>query len=550
MGRHLVIALLWALVATGYTGLANSQPAPDVALVEKGEAVQLYVGGEPFLILGGETSNSIASHPGALDPHWETFEALNLNTLLVPVYWDVMEPREGEFDFATVDRLVEDARAHDMKLVFLWFGTWKNSMSTYVPGWVKRDGDRFPRARNEAGIAQDILSPYGKETLAADARAFAALMRRIAELDPHGQTVIMAQVENEMGMLSAARDHSVPANRAWAEAVPAALMHSLKTGGADFNKRAFDLWSAQGAPVSGSWSEVFGDSAEAHEIFTAWGLARFANGVAAAGKAEHDLPMFVNAALNRPGVVPGDYPSGGPLAHLIGIWEAAAPKIDFLAPDIYDENYTARIAEFDTPGNAVFIPEANRAGRIEAPADALWSFGALDAIGFSPFTIDTIPDDEIAPLAETYRMLENLSSLITDAQGTDRLSGLRPDIAADGTLQTETKAIRMGRFHITVSFIDPWTPRADQNPEAHGALIIETGEDAFLIAGKGVTLTFEPVNPESGQVGIEWARAGEYEDGVWQPGLWLNGDQTHQGRHIRLPPEPVSVQRFKLYTYD
>lgn len=540
---------LFALWASAFTSLSAGQERPDVFLQEKGEAVQLIVGGEPFLILGGETSNSIGSHPGALDPHWETFEALNLNTLLVPVYWEVVEPQEGRFDFVTVDRLIADARAHDMKLVLLWFGTWKNSMSTYVPGWMKRDGERFPRARDEARAAQDILSPYGEATLAADKAAFTALMAHLARSDPEAGTVIMVQVENEMGMLPSARDHSAPANAAWSDAVPAVLLDRLKAEGARFNERAFGLWEAQGRPDAGTWAEVFGESAEAEEVFTAWGLARFANAVAVAGKAEHDIPVFVNAALNRPGVAPGSYPSGGPLAHLIGIWKTAAPDLDFLAPDIYDQNFTTRIAAFDTPGNAVFIPEANRAGRAEAPADALWAIGELDAIGFSPFSIDTIDPDEIAPLAETYQLIADLRPLIVEAQGTGRLAGLRPDIAADGSMMTDGEIIRMGGYEMTATFLDPWTAASDRRPETSGALIIETGENEFLIAGKGVTLTFAPSDEAEGFVGIEWARAGSYEDGIWQPGLWLNGDQTHQGRHIRLPPGNVSVQCFRLYTY-
>ncbi|MEQ9316003.1 MAG: DUF5597 domain-containing protein, partial [Henriciella sp.] len=217
--------------------------------------------------------------------------------------------------------------------------------------------------------------------------------------------------------------------------------------------------------------------------------------------------------------------------------------------DIYDANFTTRIGEFDTRGNAVFIPEANRAGRAEAPADALWAIGELDAIGFSPFSIDTIDPAEIEPLAETYQLIADLRPLIAEVQGTDRLAGLRPDIAADGSLMTDGETIVMGGYEMTATFLDPWTPVDARTPETSGALIIETDEDEFLIAGKGVTLTFAPSDEAEGFAGIEWARAGRHEDGVWQPGLWLNGDQTHQGRHIRLPPGTVSVQRFKLYTY-
>lgn len=547
--RGLVLAAL-TLFLSACVSKAQSQDAPGVTLAPQGDAVQLLIDGEPFLMLAGETGNSTASHLPEMEQHWETFQALNMNTVLAPIYWELLEPEEGVFDYTLIDGLVQQARAHEMKLVLLWFGTWKNSMSTYVPAWVKTDPERFPRARNAVGAAQDILSPHGENTLAADARAFTALLARLAEIDPVMDTVILVQVENEVGMLPDARDHSVPAEVAWNAPVPTELIEALIAGHPGFSVEVLALWQAQGAPVSGSWAEVFGDSDAAHEVFTAWGLARFCDRVAAAGKAAHDLPMYVNAALPRPGSTPGGYPSGGPLDHLFGVWQISAPSLDFLAPDIYFENYVEKIGAYKIPGNAVFIPEANRAGRGQAPADALWSFGEVDAIGFSPFSIENIGEENIEPLSETYSLIRELAPLILDHQGRDTMWGLRPNISYEGVVQLNGYQRTFGDFRARITFKDPWTPQEAQNGAEHGALIIETGENEFLVAGKGVTLTFEPIAPERGEVGILWAREGRYEAGKWIGESWLNGDQTHQGRHIRLPPDRLSVQRFKLYRYE
>src|SRR4051812_9284289 len=147
---------------------------------------------------------------------------MGLNSVLAPVSWELIEPAEGRMDFSSVDALIEDARANNMHLVLLWFGTWKNSMSSYAPAWVKRDIARFPRVHGPDGAAMEMLSAFDPHVLAADARAFAALMARLRETDGARHTVLMVQVENEMGMIPSAREHGAAADTAFAGPVPRA----------------------------------------------------------------------------------------------------------------------------------------------------------------------------------------------------------------------------------------------------------------------------------------------------------------------------------------
>src|SRR5690606_18979845 len=285
-----LLAVFAGFLALLFAVPAGAQTDPP-HLEQRGHATQLIVDGEPFLILGGELGNSEASSREAMRAHWPKLQAMNLNTVLAPVYWELVEPAEGRFDFSTVDALLEDAGAHDMRLVLLWFGTWKNSMSSYVPAWLKRDTARFPRTTGADGRAQEIISAFSDKARDADARAFAALMRHLREMDGAQHTVIMVQVENEVGFLPFAKE-----------------------GGN-------------------------GPDLAADERAMASAYARYVEAVAAAGKREYPLPMFVNGAQGRPGVAPGDYPSGGPLAHLAKPWREEAPSIDFLAPDIYFPNF-------------------------------------------------------------------------------------------------------------------------------------------------------------------------------------------------------------------
>lgn len=540
----LLIALFFFLAPPPH---AHAEDIPRIA--QNGAAHQLMVDGAPYLILGGELGNSSASSLAYLDEIWPTLDALNLNTVLAPVYWELIEPEEGAFDFTLVDGLLKRARAHHQRLVLLWFGSWKNSMSSYAPAWVKRDTARFPRAEDDKDVKQEILTAFSDDNLEADKRAFAALMAHLADIDHKDRTVIMVQVENEIGMLPSARDHSALADAAFAQEVPTSLMRALQDHPESMTEEIVAIWSANGRNISGAWAAVFGDDARGEEIFMAWAFAYYANAVAEAGKAAYDLPMYVNAALIRPGKAPGEYPSAGPLPHLRDIWRLGAPSIDALAPDIYFPNFTEWTGRYAFPGNMLFIPEANGAGAAEAPANALFAIGGLNAAGFSPFSIESIDDPEHSSLADLYETLGSLAPLILAHQAAGTIKGVRAPVSYDSEADLAPQAFDMGDYRITASFIDPWTPRDDQTPETHGALVMQLATDEFVFAGAGVTFTFEPLGDGPSRAGIERADEGRYVDGDWRPGRRLNGDQTHQGRHVRLAPGAMSTQRVRLYRY-
>ncbi|MFT4253201.1 MAG: beta-galactosidase, partial [Caulobacter sp.] len=271
--------------------LAAQIAAAEIPRLEKhGTSARLVVDGRPMLVLGGELGNSSASSRAYMARHWPRLKAMNLNTVLAPVSWELIEPKEGSYDFSSVDDLIADARAHDMKLVLLWFGAWKNSMSTYVPAWVKRDQARFPRVRAQDGTSVEILSAFSGETRQADARAYAALLAHLKAVDADRNTVLMVQVENEIGMLPSAREHGPAADKAYAGEVPAALIQRLKTGGEAVEPELRDLWKRNGSKEKGTWAAVFGADEAGQEVFTAWSYARYTEAVAAAGKAAYPLP--------------------------------------------------------------------------------------------------------------------------------------------------------------------------------------------------------------------------------------------------------------------
>jgi beta-galactosidase GanA len=304
----------------------SKSSAPPPHLERRGAATQLIVDGSPFLALAGELHNNSATSLEYMKPIWPKLAPMHLNTVLAPVSWALLELTEGKFDFTLVDGLIRDARAQNLRLVLLWFGSWKNTWSSYAPDWVKRDFERFPRLQLQSGLGTERLTPLSEANCKADARAFARLMRRIREVDGDSHTVIMIQVENEVGGIPDARDHSPEANAAYDQAVPAELTDYLQKPLDTLDPDLREKWRKSAYRTSGTWEAVFGSGLETEDLFMAWHYARYMGKVAAAGKAEYAIPMFANAALIRPNYAPGQYNSGGPLPHSIDIWRAGAPQ--------------------------------------------------------------------------------------------------------------------------------------------------------------------------------------------------------------------------------
>jgi beta-galactosidase GanA len=542
-----VFAVGFALMAQSAMTIHGRQQAPPLPHLRKqGAATQLIVGGKPFLVLGGELGNSTSSSLEYMNPIWSKLVRLNLNTVLVPIYWELIEPTEGKFDFTLVDGLIREARKYQLRLVPLWFASWKNSMSCYAPAWVKTNQQRFPRSQNKAGNGMEILSPFSKENLDADSRAFAAFMRHLREVDGRDHTVIMVQVENEIGMIPDSRDRSAIADKLFSEAAPQELMSYLETRKDTLIPEFRAVWAAAGLKTRGTWEEVFGRGPGTDEIFMAWRFARYANRVAELGKAEYPLPMFVNAALIRPGYQPGQYPSAGPLPHIMDIWRAGAPQIDFLSPDIYFPNFAEWCRKYHRSGNPLFIPEA-APGPLSA-VNALYAVGQHDAIGFSPFAIESLDETTSGLLAGSYNVLTQLAPLILEHQGKGVTVGLLPE----GAEQRAPQQVRLNGYTLNVTyerFSPPSTQEAQTSASPSGGLVIATGPDEFIFAGAGLVVTFEANSPGDPVVGILSVQEGKYVNGQWIGGRWLNGDQTHQGRHLRLAAGKFDIQKIKLYRY-
>lgn len=569
--RHILFTLI-------LTALAWGRPAAQESRLQRqGTATQLMVDGKPFLILGGELGNSSASCARDIERIFPKLERMGLNTVLVPAYWDLTEPVEGQFDFSLTDKVIEQARKNHLKVVFLWFGAWKNSMSCYAPLWFKENYKKYPRSYTESGKPLEIASVFSEEVFQADHRAFSQWMKHIASIDREEGTVIMIQIENEIGMLESARDHSPAADKAFHSPVPQELITYLKKNKKALHPQMLQKWESQGCKTSGNWQEIFGADIYTDEIFMAYHYAQYVERMARTARSIYNVPLYVNAAMNSRGRKPGEYPSAGPLAHLIDVWHCGAPNIDLLAPDLYDNGFTGWVAQYHRHNNPLFIPEIKLTDN--DGVRAFYVFGEHDAIGISPFSIEDGSDHPDNSLVGAYRHLKELMPLLARYQGKGVMKGLLFD------QQNKERIIEMDDLVLTCrhNFTLPWDPRATDGstwPEG-GGIIIRIDKDEYIIAGNGIVVEFakksEKASSESrkalgedgfaqkGNTGDTPAKARKWtgsrqgigsvdevrvcEDGSLQYVRRLNGDQDHQGRHVRISVGDYKTLHVKLYEY-
>jgi hypothetical protein len=529
----LIVAYLFSVM------LATSAELPRISKSSTG--ARLIVDGKPYLILGGELGNSSAGTAAQADSILPRLAAMHVNTVLMPVAWEQIEPAEGTFDFDILDHWIDVARQQHLHLVLLWFGSWKNSVSSYTPAWVKQDPKRFPRAESATGDELEILSTLGSESLHADSAAFSSLMKHLKEKDQDRQTVLMVQVENEVGYLGRGRDRSAAANRLFEGPVPARLVQELQEKRDSLSPEL----RANFNPAGKTWRDVFEDASD--EVFMAWNYARYIEAVVEAGKREYALPMYVNCQLPAPGERAGEYPSGGPHPYFLEVYRVTAPSIDFYSPDIYWSNFEYWIDRYRFAGNAVFVPEARMDS---APYNALYAYGEAKAFGFSPFGIDSLQpksEDSVAPtIAQVYDALDQMSGMLLSSQASGNVRAL---VLHKDSLRPK-RTIALGGYLFECTLSRTWPSRTLATDD--GAMIaIESGPNEFYIAGSGLTISFARDPDTDSRIGgitsIEEVNHGATD---WTVMRRLNGDQNNQGRQLLMNPHRIAIFRVKLYAID
>jgi len=543
----LVVALFF------FTGNTHASSTPEI--ITKNGRHALIVDGAPFLMLGMQANNS-SNYPDTLKYVWPSFQKLQANTLEIPVAWEQIEPAEGKFDFSYVDTLLQEAREHDARLVLLWFGSWKNNAPHYTPAWVKLNNERFPRVVTKTGDTLNSLSPLGKNTLAADKKAFIELMSHLKKVDEKN-SVIMVQVENEAGTWGADRDYSAMANKVFNSPIPTELTKKIGV-------------------ASGTWPEVFGKDAD--EFFHAYYIAKFCEELAEAGKAIKPLPMYTNVALRDP-FNPTFWEKGGATDNVIHIWKAAAPHLDAVAPDIYNPDHKTVVKWLEQYGgknNPLFVPEI---GNSQPYARYFFDTLGKGGIGFAPFGMDDTDyvnyplgaskydDETVENFAQHYRVIAPMmrewaklsfennvwgASEPLDADAVKKMVA-KPDAskeekeaASKKIAEALTQTLDLGKWNAEVTYGRPMfftSPPVGNDVASGGALIAQLSENEYLVTGYKARVEFKPsAEIKDSKYMIDRIEEGHYEKGKWIMERVWNGDQTDWGLNFAKRPHVLKVR--------
>jgi hypothetical protein len=520
------ILLLLSFAATSFAPALFAQTQSMPRIEKNGDHYHLMVDGKPYFILGAQVHNS-SGFPAAMDAAWPVMHAIHCNTVMVPVYWEVVEPRQGTFDFSGVDAIVKGAREHGLRLTLSWFGTWKNGAMTYVPQWVKENPDKYPPVTDATGHPVEALSPLFDASRDADRTAFVEFMRHLKKIDGTTHTVIFIQLENEAGVLGSDRDYSPQATASFNGAVPAEVLSSL----------------GKSASPGSTWTQVFAERAP--EAFMSYWTARYFGSIAEAGKAAYPLPIYINVwPREQPGLLrPGfSSPSGGAVAYLLDMWKRLAPAIDVIAPDIYDENlesYQNLLNLYDRPDNPLLVPETG--GSVHHAENMFLVFAAKNALGISTFGVDAGLSAEdlkvykgwasetamnyalFGPAANVWRSLSDAGHL----QAAIEQEGL-----ANPTLTFDSFDVAVRFGPVTENY---GGARGRGNPQRNGRVLVgQTAPGEFLVGGMNANLIFAPkLGAPQTKAMLLSVEEGHFEAGEWKADRLLNGDETAFG--VTLP---------------
>lgn len=503
----------------------------------KGKNTRLIVDGKSFHARSGELHNSSASSSDYMDEQvWPALRGMHMNSVIAPVYWECTEPEPGQFDYSLLDKMIVRAQEEGLRLILLWFGLWKNSGSTYAPEWMKKDRAQYFRVQNAGGRPMGrrrlvggthTISPFCEAAVDADANAFGHMMAHLAAFDKE-QTVIMIQVENEIGVLNCDRDYGEAAERAFRAGIPEAV--EVEFG------------------ATGTWQEAFGEDAAEH--FMAWHYAVATQKIVKAGKSTCNLPMYVNAWLEQSPWKPGSYPSGGPQFKMRRMWRLAAPDIDLFAPDIYVDNFRDVADEYASDGNPLFIPEARQTW--DTVAWCLYAIGQHNALCYAPFGIEdmngnqsamdsellktlNIPAEAMktsagvgAALSRAYYFLENMEGTLEEAHREDRVHGF-----LDNGDVSEYVSLR--NLELEINY------KEQPGSAVGGGLVIDLGDHEFVVLAVNCSISVNPLDGAEDQLELLTKEEGAYQDSHWVRRRILNGDEQLNHRFGQMP----TMLRFK-----
>jgi len=470
----------------------------------------LIVDGKPFIILGLQWDCDGCYTPEDMDPFFEHGESMGLNTASLLLYWREIEPEEGKYNFTMLDHRIDIARKHHMKIVLVWFASFKNGCLTYAPDYVRKDHQRFRKVKDKKGSQHtNNCCPTAEETHKRDELALIQIFNHLKEVDSKDHTVILFQMENETGIFGTNRCYCDICNNKYSK---------------------FDYKSEYGV--------------QAEEAFSATCIAEYCDSLAKTIKEIYPIPVYMNAWLpaayvnQRPGF---DYPSGGPVPGMLALYYKTIKHIDFLSPDIYqygyrDFNYYSKI--YTAKDNPLFIAECATGKGARTEKNIFYAIGYYAAIGYDPWAInrccpgfmseplvntaDGKWSEEAYELHKSYKMINEAIYPIVMAQNTENLKTFVEEEGDNGIL------LSFNELDVEIKFDHP-------KKSARGFVIRQT-KDEFILVGAGAHISFSKKGGERVPVSI-------VESGLFNDNKWIC---RYQHSSERAPTDPIQLLDCKV----
>lgn len=526
------------------------------------------VNGKPFLSIGGQSHNSTAlADTDGIRFACHSVRQLGGNTVAIPVSWVRFEPKEDEYDYDSVKMMIDVVRQQELRLIVLWFGAWKNGTMEYAPSWIKRDTSRFPRVVCHDGTVTTVLSQHASVNFDREKASFCKLIQFLSDYDSERSTVIAVQVENEAGIYGGTRrDFSEYGSRDFEAAVPQELIFRADIDG---DSTLGKSWRKHGSLREGSWRALFGRFGA--EACSAWFLAKYIDGLAAAAKEIFDIFLYTNVWIGGGDQATWDlagleYPSGGAVPSALAIWYTACRALDAISPDIYVQeqgNFLSLQKTYANPesGWPLFIPESHF-----LPTNALMMFHAfskLGAIGYHIFGSESAVDAEgeliesATAMRRSISMLRVAGYLILKHRDDGRMHGLyqlvgqssmnvslaeyKCWVSFDPEASRATGWIALDYRHRCSSQVEQVTRSLDE--EGGRGLLFEVSDREFYLIGHKLRIFLQPYEAEDGHIPVTWlnpalqshamelisVEEGYFDDGVYKALRQRSGDELRHG---------------------